>query len=170
MKRKGRLINRCHMIATVVIIAAVTAGFAGKASAYAGYTSAATVACGQSSRVLSMTASADSLDGISAQRIAATFWFQNLDTGQAYQSPWLYFQNTYVQDGAGVGHSNPGSVSQDYTVPAGHYVVYVTYSWLTNTGWTQPANWRKTGIYSYKPNWPLPVQYLSNSCPVNLAI
>jgi hypothetical protein len=168
MKRKGRLTNRRHLIAAFFVIVVVTAGLAGKASAYAGYSAAATVGCSQNSRVLTLMASADSLDGISVQRIAATFYFQNLDTGQAYQSPWLYFQNTYVRDGALSGHSEPGGVSQDYTVPAGHYVVYVTYSWLTSSGWTQPANWRKTGIYSYKPNF-LPVQYISNSCPVGVA-
>jgi hypothetical protein len=167
---------RIAIAAAAAIIAASVAAFsglAGQASAYPGYRSAPTVACSYNSQVLQMTASADALSGYNVQKMAATFWFMNLDTGKAYQSPWLYFYNTVTQDNPGglttSSHSNPGAVTQSYTMPPGHYVVFVAYSWLTNTGWTQATNWITTHSYSYKWDSLNDPQYLYDNCPVAVA-
>jgi hypothetical protein len=122
-----------------------------------------------------MTAYANA-QGPYAQTIAAQFYFRNKDTNTGYYAPsatqWSYFKNRVTVDGDNIAGFTtriaPGDTTLQYTVPRGHYEVYVRYSWWTGSHWTDTTNWIPT-VNSYKwTYWFSDWYFHPNDCPVGL--
>jgi hypothetical protein len=164
-----RFLTRARLSIGVVVAVLATTAFVGSASAGTGIYYPANVACRSDSQTLTMNAQADALPGYSLQWIGTQFYFRNLDTNQGWYSPWTYFQNQFSVTSYGT-NSKLGTASLQYTVPQGHYIVYVRYSWWSGSQWINTTGWIQTT--SYRFTWVLsgvPFSEAPTTCPVGLS-
>lgn len=172
MLTKRSLLTKVRFPIGLVAAVVAAAALAGHAWAGSGLYYPASVSCRSDSQTLVMTANADALPGYSVQWIAAQFYFRNLDTNTGWYAPsyssWSYFQNQFSETWYGT-NSKLGSTTLQYTVPRGHYEVFVQYLWWNGSRWTNSTGWIRTSSYHF--TWVMngvPFDEAPTTCPVGL--